>query len=815
MLCYEFGPFKLNADHRTLMRDGSPVSLRAKAADVLLVLLKNAGELVDKDALMAEVWPEAFVEESNLSQCIFILRRALGDQRSDAQYIETVAKRGYRFTAPVKVAQLSTASENGKKTGEAERSPRLAVLPFLNSSGDSKLEYLADGVGDNLINSLSQISRLRVMSRSSVFRYRSGDGDPQLIAKELGVDAILLGKIGSLPTGLAINVELVDAQNGWQLWGRNFECELSDIVEIQQEIVRQITTSLKLTLTGDEEKRITARYTDNSDAYQAYLEGRFHWSRYTREGIERAIVYFCRAIELDPNYALAHSAVIDCYLRLIANYLPPEPNVDPSPNVETPSDTCEVQKDTTSNVSIDSESRVKLRHEWDWKGAERELRRANELKADYPAAHQWYAAFLFVRGMYQKSAGKSGQRIDLFSSKLPPQIRSASLTQSEEVQVYCTIGREQIVIGNFEGAKLILERWLPKRGWPQLSHLDPHVAADLLFTLGNLIASLAFTGQINKGNKRAESYLSGSIAIFQYLGRQIPAAEAQIELGRCLYREGLFEEAKEILTLALETLPSNQTELISLCLSVYGCVERDSGSLWDSLEKLESASSLETGELVTGFRHLQLATTLKELGNSESRDDFYKEAGHHFQKALFEFEAIGNHRTTAATENNYGYLLLNLGRYEECEYHLLRALKLFRSFSDPIRAAQVNETLTQMYLCLNDLPRAELSINDAISVLERADGAALLAEALITKGIVTCRLRRFDEARQCFEGGHRVAEQCGDNLGAGRALLTLLEEMGNRIDDREKYELKSRLQRFLSQTQQTLLLRRLEKVIAD
>ena len=327
MLCYEFGPFKLNADHRTLTRDGSPVSLRAKAAEVLLVLLKNAGELVEKDALLAEVWPETFVEESNLSQCIFILRRALGDQRSDAQYIETVAKRGYRFTATVKVAKLSSSLENGKKTGEPERSPRLAVLPFINSSGDSKLEYLADGIGDNLINSLSQISKLRVMSRSSVYRYRAGVSDTKLIAIELGVDAILLGKINSLPSGLVINVELVDPQNGWQLWGHNFECALSDIVEIQHEIVRQITTSLKLTLTGDEERRITARYTDNSDAYQAYLEGRFHWSRYTREGIEKGIQYFRKAIEFDPNYALAYIGIIDCYLRLATNYIPPETGV--------------------------------------------------------------------------------------------------------------------------------------------------------------------------------------------------------------------------------------------------------------------------------------------------------------------------------------------------------------------------------------------------------------------------------------------------------------------------------------------------------
>ena len=593
----------------------------------------------------------------------------------------------------------------------------------------------------------------------------------------------------------------------------NFECALSDIVEIQHEIVRQITTSLKLTLTGDEERRITARYTDNSDAYQAYLEGRFHWSRYTREGIERAIIYFCRAIELDPNYALAYSAVIDCYLRLITNYLPPEAKIAVTPKSDPVSRKQEPPEDGPSSLSIDSESKVKLRHEWDWKGAERELRRANELKAYYPSAHQWYAAFLFVRQMYQV-ASKHDLRDSAHTDVVfPPKVQSGTLTPSEEVQVLCTIAREQIGVGSFEAARLLLERWLPKIGWPKLTHLDSNTAADLLFTLGQLIGFLSITGQIVKGHKRAESYLSGSIAILEQSGSKVPAAEARIELARCYFREGLFDDARELLTFALKELPDEETELRSLGLSIFGCVEREAGRFHESLMKFEDAAA-GAGQLVAGHRHLQMATTLKELANLESKETYYREAEAHFQQALCEFEAIGNHRNVAAAENNLGYFLLCSGAYKESEDHLLHALKLFQAFSDEVRVAQVNETLTHLYIAQNNLPRAKKTIDKAVRSLERSDGSGPLAEALITKGIVESRQGNYAEARKSFESGHTVAERCGDGYGAGRALLTMLEELGNQLMEDDKAFLITRLTKFLKQRQHTLLLTRLTKLLS-
>jgi tetratricopeptide (TPR) repeat protein len=210
---------------------------------------------------------------------------------------------------------------------------------------------------------------------------------------------------------------------------------------VQDVITRQIVATLKLQLSGDEEKQITARYTENAEAYQSYLEGRHHWSRYTRSGIERAIGHFRNAIELDANYALAYAGIIDCYLRLATNYLPPEDDV--------PSTDDEAIYQPEINAA-ESDARVKLRFEWDWKGAERELRRANELQTHYPTAPQWYAAYKKTCQLYSeitrkqtKQAGFKGRP----ENTLVTQVVSLELSVNEEIQIYCAISREQIDAG--------------------------------------------------------------------------------------------------------------------------------------------------------------------------------------------------------------------------------------------------------------------------------------------------------------------------------------------------------------------------------
>ncbi|HEX5602200.1 MAG TPA: winged helix-turn-helix domain-containing protein, partial [Pyrinomonadaceae bacterium] len=257
-LYYEFGPYQLNVNTRLLKRAGETISLTPKAADILVLLITRAGQLVEKDELLREIWPNTFVEEANLSQNIFYLRKALGDDRAGPKYIETVTRRGYRFIATVRVVE---AEENHLSNGvHVNNRPVVAVLPFTNVMGDPEVEYLVQGITDNVINNLSRISKLRVMSRSAVFRYKTKEIDPQQAGRDLGAQVVVVGKITSRPGQNLIAVELVDALTGWQLWGESFDSEKQDLLEVQDAITRQIVASLKLQLSGDEEKQISTRY---------------------------------------------------------------------------------------------------------------------------------------------------------------------------------------------------------------------------------------------------------------------------------------------------------------------------------------------------------------------------------------------------------------------------------------------------------------------------------------------------------------------------------------------------------------------------
>ena len=805
-LCYEFGPYHLNLSKRVLTRAGDTISLTPKATEILVMLVTNAGQLIEKDELLKRVWPDTFVEESNVSQNIFTLRRALGDKRAGPRYIETVTRRGYRFSASVRVVGVDECRAEDLPVAEvsaATAHPVVAVLPFLNSTGEPGWDYLAEGLTDNLINNLSRVSKLRVMSHSAVSRQKVMELDPQHAGSELGATAVLVGKLNLRGAGIGISVELVDALTGWQLWGETFESESKDILEIQDAITRQLLVSLKLGLTGDEEKRVTARYTENAEAYQSYLEGRFHWSRYTRKGIEKAIGHFRQAIDLDPNYALAYASIVDCYLRLATNYLPPEddlPQTTPEPY----------------HPQSEPDSRIKLRFEWDWKTVERELRRANELKIHYPSAHQWYVAYQTSKQLHGElsSRKQKSSAIHDWKPKIPFQIPSVQLTPTEEVQVLCAVARDQIAIGNYEAAKLILQRWSEEGKWPRLHCLDPYTAADLLFTLGTLLACVAGTKRVIHGHKSAEIFLSGSVALFEQLGIKTRSVEARIELARCYYRQGTFDIARSMLSDALSDLADDEPELRTACLALWGAVERDSGRLLDALTKLREAVSVGLGgDSLTARCYHELAITLKELTRSEGVEAFAEEAKVYFEKTLYVCEAIGNHRHSAAAENNFGFLLLSLGSFQAAQHHLSRSKRYFASLSDRIREAQVNETLSRLYVETKQYAAAETVIEEAVKTFELTDNEALLAEAMTTSGMVASKQGRYSDAKRNLEAAYKVAERCGDNEGAGRALLIMLEEVGDRLEQEEKMQVAERLKNLLGTTQQTELQVRVQKCI--
>lgn len=817
---YEFGPFRLNLAERVLTRAGEIVALTPKTTDILSLLVMNAGRLVEKDDLLREVWADTFVDDASLTQHIFVLRRALGDERRDPKYIETVTRRGYRFVANVKglngnepdavEAAAAVGSATAIVPGSADDmvSARLvvAVLPFINATGDSSLEYLAEGVTDNIINHLSRVSKLRVMSRSAVFRHKRNEIDPQLLGRELGATAVLVGTISSRPAGIAIGVELVDVSTGWQLWGESFDSDSKDLLQIQDAITRQLLVNLKLKLTGEEEKRVTARYTENADAYQAYLEGRYHWSRYTRKGIEKAIVHFRQAIELDPNYALAYAAIVDCYLRLATNYLPPENDVARLRS--------EVVDQTEKGGVVQAEHRIRLRFEWDWKGVERERRRANELRSDYPSSYQWYVAYQLSEQLHAEAVTESDLPMNARPrSEVPAQIPCTHLTPTEEVQILCSVARDQIAIGNFQAAALILRRWSVPGQWPKLDTLNTCTAADLLFTAGTLFGWIAGSKQLLHGHKHAEAFLNGAIALFEQLGIKNRSIEAQIELARCYYRQGLLDLARETISGALSYLPGDQRELETFALVILGVIERDSGRLRESLVKLREAARLEAvGRLVTNRCYLDLATTLKELAFSERTDSHLNEAQSHFWRALYESEALGHHRNVGSVENNIGFLLLSLGFCHESEQHLLRASRIFEALSDSVRGAQVNDTLARLYITTKQLALAQEVIDRAVCTLEMTDSEAILAEALTTKGIVESKRKCYGAGKRSFEAAYKIAERCGDVQGAVRALLSHLEEMESILDMRDAFEMINRAKELLRAIPQPPLIARIEKV---
>ena len=267
----------------------------------------------------------------------------------------------------------------------------LAILPLANAGDDPDTEYLSDGITESIINNLAQLPRLRVMARSTVFRYKGRDVDPREVGQELGVRAVMTGRVFLRGDRLVIKAELVDTGDGAHLWGEQYNRTLEDIFTIEEEISREISDKLRLRLSGEQKRRLTKRHTDKTDAYQLYLRGRYYWNKRTEEGLQKGIDHFLQAIALDSNYALAYAGLADSY-NLLASY-----------STLPPSEAFKVAKESAIRaLEIDpslAEAHVSLAatrtwFDWDWEGAELEYKRAIELNPSYATAYQWYALYL-------------------------------------------------------------------------------------------------------------------------------------------------------------------------------------------------------------------------------------------------------------------------------------------------------------------------------------------------------------------------------------------------------------------------------------
>jgi len=402
---YEFSGFRLEEAQQRLLFNGQPVSLKPKILDLLRYLIQSRGQLIAKDDLMREVWPDTIVEENNITVSMSILRKTLGENRHKPQFIETVPRRGYRFVAevieictdpivPSEIRHLSIPAE-------FEEAPidSLAVLPMGSPEKDSNVEYLSDGITESIIDLLSRIPNLRVLARSTVFRFKDKQIDPQEVGRLLSVRAVMMIRVTRLGDKLIIRSELVKVADGSQLWGEQYNRSPSDILAIQEEIARAITESLKFKLTSSDHISLARHPTENIEAYNLYLRGRFFWNKYSKEWVLKAIEVFQEAIQIDSYYALAYCGLADAYFRLSNVHFPPR-EVMPKAK-EAAFRAAEIDDNLAEAHS--SLGLVKVYYDHDWIGAEAEFRKAIKLDPNLVSAHQRYGSYLTFMGRFEES----------------------------------------------------------------------------------------------------------------------------------------------------------------------------------------------------------------------------------------------------------------------------------------------------------------------------------------------------------------------------------------------------------------------------
>ena len=394
-------------------------------------------------------------------------------------------------------------------------------------------------------------------------------------------------------------------------------------------------------------------------------------------------------------------------------------------------------------------------------------------------------------------------------------METSPLTMGERVRAYCTIAREKLEIGDYEAGCSLLKPWWRMGEWPRQEGLDEETAAELLLAAGMLNDSVVRAKQIVGGHRLGEALLNGAIALFEHLGQKTRATEGRIELGRSYYHQGLFDLAQATLSSCLVVLSDKDCELKAVALIRLAIVERHSSRLREALDLLNEAGPLANAasRWTQGRYHTELANTLTDLGAAENRKAYCDRALGHYEEALLQFEHIGNLRYAAAVENNRGYLLLSLKRFVEAQVHLKRARELFGGFGDGVGCAQVDETLAQLYLASQQYELAERSIKLAIDTLETSGEDALLAGALSTQGLILCRLGRRYEAKPSLERAQRIAARCGDQEGAGRPLLILIEEMCDQLGDDERREIGAQANQLLASSQQASTRERLRNCL--
>jgi TolB-like protein/DNA-binding winged helix-turn-helix (wHTH) protein/Flp pilus assembly protein TadD len=442
---YCFDEFTLDSANFGLYRNGQPKPLPPRAFDLLLYLIKNRERVVEKQELFEQIWHESFVTDNALTRAIKDIRKELDDEAASPRFIQTVVKRGYRFIGELRdppSKELPSGSAGVETDGEARhqhttpepgpthldnnnkivvglvilailvsagfyyfgRNDRqirsIAVLPLENSTGDPEADYMSDGITESLINSLSRLPQLRVIPRSTAFRYKRREVDARQLGRELGVYAVVTGRVTRQGDNLFVQTELTNTTDGAQFWGERFSRKLSDIFLLQEEIARVVSEKLRLKLSNEEEKRLTKRYTENAPAYEAYLKGRYHLAKLTPEQVAKSVSYFEEAIANDHSFALAHVGLADAYSALALSLdLPPTefyPKAKASAKKALEMDETLAEAHNALGFAIQF-------YDWDLNAAEDQYKRALELNPNSPEAHFASASLFTVWGRFDEA----------------------------------------------------------------------------------------------------------------------------------------------------------------------------------------------------------------------------------------------------------------------------------------------------------------------------------------------------------------------------------------------------------------------------
>ena len=452
---YQFGPFCLDPVKRRLLRDGEVVKLTPKAFETLLALVEQRGKTIEKDELLNKVWAGTVVEENNLNQSITALRKSLGDSRDKSEYIATIPGVGYRFVAQVReledpagvkadlintdrrpmfryalliIVPLVVAAV-GYALLTREKSPSAApavssimVLPLDNISGDPSQEYFADGVTDALIGDLAKLPGLQVISRTSSMHYKGTKKSLPEIAREIKVDAIVEGSVQRSGERVVIRAQLIHAATDRHLWIETYERPMRDVLDVQSEIAQTIARRIQIQITSADQARLTTRHPVTPKAFDDYLQGRYlYWNKRTEENLNKAIAHFQNALKEDPNYALAHVGLADCYNSLGIVQIGALPPLE-GRRLAAENATKALALDPTLAEAHTALAYAK-HYNWDWNAAEQDFKRAIDLNPNYANAHNFYASFLMSRGRVEESiaAVNRARELDPFSLSISAQ----------------------------------------------------------------------------------------------------------------------------------------------------------------------------------------------------------------------------------------------------------------------------------------------------------------------------------------------------------------------------------------------------------